>query len=208
MSVIRWPWRKRDPETRQLETLRESLGKAPPELSIDEVFPVLVPASFFSLGNWPGPFELLQIPGLGLTWAVFQPQQTMRYVDRDIQVYWESRGIKWRATAMANLRRRSDDRLWTHEFRSDGGELFAVAMMHEDGIGPSRLLLHQRLEALLPEGYVVAVPERSCALVLSARATEAEQAKIHGVAVTCYQNGTAPVLEGFHPPGGLKGLGS
>jgi hypothetical protein len=191
-----------------LETLRESLGKAPPELPIEEVFPVLVPASFFSLGDWPGPFELLQIPELGLTWAVFEREQTMRYVDRDIQSYWESRGIKWRASAMENLRRTSDDRLWTHEFRSNSGKLFAVAMMHEDGIGPSRLLLHQSLEALFTEGYVVAVPERSCGLVLSTRATEAEQAKIHGVAATCYQNGTAPLLEGFHPAAGLKRLRS
>jgi hypothetical protein len=183
--------------------LRASLDKDAAAMPLDELFPVLVPSSFFSLGNWPGPFALLALPGLAVTWAVLQAEQTMRYVDRRMEVYWDSRSIDWRARALENLRRTSVERPWTHEFRRDEGPLFAVAMMHPDGIGPARLLLHEHLEAAFPEGYLVAVPERSCGLALSLQATDAERARLQEIAAHCHRDGTAPVLDGFHPAAGL-----
>jgi len=201
--VSPWPWSKPPSDARQVEALRARLDKDAADLPLDELFPVLVPASFFSLGNWPGPFALLALPGLAITWAVFQAEQTMRYVDHRMGAYWDSQSIDWRARALENVRRTSLEHPWTHEFRRDDGRLFAVAMMHPDGIGPARLLLHGNLEAAFPEGYLVGVPERSCGLALSVRATDAEKAKLQDLAANCHRNGTAPVLDGFYPAAGL-----
>lgn len=201
---MRWPWKRWSPEERQLEALYRGVSKPHDQLPIEDLVPLLVPGSFMSSGHWPGPIETLGIPGLALTWAVLQPSQTMVYVNRDLVAHWESRGLEWRDAALANLRRLSAGRLCTHEFRDASGSLYAVACMHEDGVGPARLLLEDELDRLFPAGYLVAVPERSCGLALSARATSDEQAKLQDLAKTCYERGTAPLIEGFHPAAALK----
>jgi hypothetical protein len=191
-------------EREQLDVLRAGLAKAPAELDLADLFPVFVPMSFFAQGNWPGPYEALQLPGLGLTWAVLQGEQTMRYVDRRVEAYWVGKGIPWRERAVENVQRQSISGVWTHEFRGEGGALFAVAMMHEDGVGPSRLLLRESLERLFPEGYVVALPEMSCAMVLSAQAEEANRANILNLVTTCFKDGTRPLVPGIHEASRLE----
>jgi hypothetical protein len=180
----------------ELKALRASLNQPPAELPLESLFPIFVPASFFSLGNWPGPYEITGLPELGLTWSVLQPKQTMRYVDRDVQAYWEAQGLPWRERAVANL---AGGDSWTHEFRRDGGQLYAVAMMHPDGAGPSRLLLREQLETVFPEGYLVALPEMSCGLALSAEASSAERDKIAGIVERCF-SGARPLVRGMHEP--------
>ena len=191
-------------ERDQLEVLREGLAKAPFELDIADLLPVFVPMSFFAQRNWPGPYESLQVPGLGLTWAVLQPEQTMRYVDRRVDAHWAGQGIPWRDRAVENIRRQSNQGVWTHEFRGEDGALFAVAMMHSDGLGPSRLLLRESLERLFPEGYVVALPEMSCGVALSAQAADADRSKIVDLVTTCFRDGTRPLVPGIHEPSGLE----
>ena len=190
-------------DRKQLETLRASLEKKPSELEIADLVPVFVPSSFFELGNWPGPFDVLGVEGLGLAWAMLQPDQTMRYVDREVERQWDMHAIQWRDRALENLQRHSVRTVWTHEFRSDNGSLFAVAMMHQDGVGPSRLLLRESLERLFPEGYLVALPEMSCGIVLSAQATLAERAKIEELVNGCFTDGTRPLVAGLHVPSKL-----
>jgi hypothetical protein len=191
-------------EERELEALRESVQRAAPELPIADLIPIFVPSNFFALGNWPGPYEVLQVPGLGLTWAVLQPGQTMRYVDREVQAHWETQHIAWRDRALQNLRHRSGEQPWTHEFRQDGGALFAVGMMHPDGTGPSRLLLREALKQAFPAGYSVALPEMSCAVALSAHSSDAERAKIDAIVDQCFAGGARPLVRGMHDPALLR----
>jgi hypothetical protein len=201
---VTWWLRNKKDSDRQLEALRASLSKPPSLLPLQELFPVLLPAAIFQAGGWPGPFRSLKVEGLAQTWVVLQPEQTMRYVDHQAEAYWTEQGIDWRAVALDNLRRASRGSLWTHEFRRESSELFAVGMMHPDGIGPARLLLSKQLLAEFPAGYLVSVPERSCGLVLSRKATDAEAAQIHDVAARCYEHGTNPVLPGFYSSGDLN----
>jgi hypothetical protein len=189
-------------EQNQLEALRAGLRKAPPELEISDLFPVFVPASFFETGDWPGPYEILGIVGLGLTWAVLQPDQTMRYVDHEVQRHWEAKGVRWRDRAVENVLRQSAQQVWTHEFRREDGSLFAVAMMHSDGLGPSRLLLRKPLGRLFPDGYLVALPEMSCGLVLSTRVTPTERDKVERIVEGCFNDGTRPLVRGIHEASG------
>jgi hypothetical protein len=191
-------------EQTQLEALRAGLTQRPSELALADLIPLFVPTTFLATGVWPGPFENVGVPGLGLTWAVLQPQQTMRYVDHEAERYWDSCQIPWRTSAIENVQRRSVREVWTHEFRRENGSPFAVAMMHADGVGPSRLLLYESLESLFPEGYLVALPEMSCGLVLSAVATRKERHKIEDLVRNCFRDGTRPLVEGLHEARVLK----
>jgi hypothetical protein len=187
---------------RQLAALRNSLEAAPASLSVDALMPVLVPASFFARGNWVGPHEEVGIDGVGLTWAIEQPEQTMRYLDHGLAKYWSDQGIDWRERAFDHLGDRSQSTFATGSFpRDDGsGTPFALVFMHGDGFGPSRLLFDESISEFFPEGYRIAMPEMSCGIAVSATASEAELARIRDIVDHCYRNGTRPLVPGFHPP--------
>lgn len=135
----------------ELEALRHALDLKPDDVDVDRLRPILAPASFFE-SEWPGPLVRFGESPLALTWAVLQPDQTMLYVTSALQVYWERQGLDCRGRALDNLARDSTQ-AWTHEFRFDSGGAYAVVMMHDDGLGPSRLLLESRLSELFPDGY-------------------------------------------------------
>src|SRR5262245_22136853 len=113
----------------EIDLLRRALDLDPADLDLDDLRPILVPISFFEAGNWPGPVCRRGTSGIGLTWVVLQPSQTMLYVSNRAQSYWESRGVDWRQRALANLSRQGEP-AWTHEFRRDSGSVYAVALMH------------------------------------------------------------------------------
>lgn len=186
------------PEGRELQALRQGLSIQPAGIPLADLRPVFVPASFFETGTWPGPYLQYELPGLALTWVVLQPEQTMRYVDASMVAYWESEGIAWRERALTNLLQSASDGLFTHEFRRDDGTLYAVGLMQDDGIGPSRLLAEAELEALFPGGYLVALPEMSCALALSAAVSERERRVIEELERRCFNSGTRPLVPGIH----------
>jgi hypothetical protein len=171
--------------------LRFALARAPEDVDVDDVRPVLVPQSFLTLGNWPGPSATLRAPGLAMTWAVLTPAQTMLYVSHALASFWEQRAIDWRARAMQNLRREAP---WTHTFSGGDGRLYGVAMMHADGLGPSRLLLRDQLARAFPEGYRVAAPERSCGVAFRSMLLPEEEARMRRLVTRCFTQGTNPLL--------------
>jgi hypothetical protein len=85
------------------------------------------------------------------------------------------------------------DSVATHQFNREDGKPYGLVMMHEDGCGPSRLLLNERLAQTFPEGYRVAVPEMSVGLAFSVQLSEAEQEKMDGIVGSCFDKGTRPV---------------
>jgi len=127
----------------------------------------------------------------------------MLYVNHDTATYWEDCGIDWKARAMDNLNARSDRQFCTSVFPREDGTPFALVFMHDDGYGPSRLLLLDELRRHFPEGYEIALPEMSCGIALSLDATSRERAKIAGVVKQCFTAGTRPLIPGIHPAAGL-----
>jgi hypothetical protein len=67
--------------------------------------------------------------------------------------------------------------------------------MHEDGLGPSRLLLRDGLHQAFPEGFLFCVPERTCAIVFSKQASPAALNSVRTVVSGCFQNGREPVSD-------------
>lgn len=184
----------------QIRHVRQSLDQPPEQAQLSSLWPLFVPASFFATGLWPGPVEILTADGVGLTWALEQPGQTTRYVDYGFVTHWNAQGIDWKQEALENLWRTSKSRLWTHELRRPSGQIYAAFMMHDDGYGPSRLLLTKAWKSIFPAGYRVALPEMSCGLALSLDADEAERDRVSQIVADCFNEGTRPLAPGFFAP--------
>ena len=177
----------------------------PEEVDLSRVAPLFVPATFAAVGNWPGPIDRLKATEVALTWAVMTPNQTMEYVSREMVSYWKSRGLDWKALAMQNLRDHSED-AWTHVMARSNGEIFAVILMHPDGIGPSRLLLADLFSGLFPNGYQVGLPEMSCGVAFSTRLDDSERASVETLIQNCYADGTRPLSPTLYLPEALRPL--
>ncbi len=192
----------------QLDQIRESLGLLPEQIDTSHLLPMFVPASFFALGNWPGPYARLRTPDIALVWAVLFPNQTLRYVDDDMLQYWELCRVDWKAIAMRNLQERAQGEN-VRQFRRPNqpdGKLISLVFMSEDGLGPSRLLFRGTLNEQFPNGYRVAIPEMSCGVAFSKDAPEPELTTILTMIANCYQKGTRPLSPGVYDPDDLLPL--
>lgn len=182
------------------QSIQKGLNLHPTEMDIRNLFPMFAPASFFKTGGWPGPYLLPGADGVGITWALTLPDQGMRYLDQRMCAHWEVEGVDWKAAAFANLREATKERLYTHGIARKKGGLFAAAMMHPDGMGPSRLLLRESLQQLFPEGYRVSIPEMSCGIALSRELDAEEDAAIRDIIGKCFGDGTCPLAPGIFEP--------
>jgi hypothetical protein len=181
----------------QFRSIKKGLKLQPADMDVRKLFPMFAPARFFESGGWPGPFVLPGAKGVGVTWALDLPSAGMRYLDQSMRAHWEAVGVDWKAAALANLGDASKERLFTHGLGRKNGGVFAIAMMHADGWGPSRLLLRDALHQIFPEGYRVSVPEMSCGFAISRELEETEEATIMGVIEKCFGNGTRPLAPGI-----------
>jgi hypothetical protein len=181
----------------QLQSVRKGLNLEPSGMDIRKLFPMFAPASFFATGDWPGPFLLPGAAGVGLTWALDLPGGGMRYLDQRMRKHWDGIEVDWKAEALANLKEATKDRLFTHGIDRKKGGLFAAAMVHPDGWGPSRLLLVDALQKTFPEGYRVSIPEMSCGFAISRQLDAEEEEAIAGMIGKCFTGGTRPLAPGI-----------
>lgn len=189
-----------------LNQLRQNLDLRPDQIDISDVLPIFVPSSFFEKGNWMGPFLRLRAAEIGLTWSVLLPNQTMRYVDPDMQRFWESRQLDWKALAMSNLSARTNGHPGIRQLRKPTGELSSIAFMFEDGYGPSRLLCRGALSQQFPQGYRVAMPEMSCGFAFAKDLDGSDLATTLNVIDGCYRKGTRPLSPAVYDPDDLVAL--
>lgn len=190
----------------QLRQMRQDLETPPDQMDVTDLLPIFVPSVFFASGKWPGPYVRLRAPGIGLTWTLLRPSQTMRYVDFKMKRYWEERQLKWQDLALRNLAKRTNDCPGARELRRETGELLSIAFMFEDGLGPSRLLFREGLAQRFPAGYRVAMPEMSCGLAFAKDLHGKDLTMIDGVIDNCYRHGTRPFVPGSFDPEDLLPL--
>lgn len=161
----------------------------------DSLFPIIVPRSYFQYGNWPGPHRNLQHPELAVTWVDLGIGQTMTYVTQPRYEEVQLSGIDIHSLAMANLAKASEA-LTTHSKVEDDIVSF-YAMMHADGLGTSRLLLLPAFDQLLPQGYWLGIPERSCGILVPKDVSMEARNDAVGVIQSCYEKGASPMLVGL-----------
>ena len=187
----------------QLKAMLAALDRGPQPDDIENVVPVIVPRTFFALGNWPGPHANLRQETLGLTWAVLH-QQSMGYVNEERAALWASEGVDWRSRAVANLIERSRTNLWTHEKIDEKGHIVYVAMMQPDGLGSSRALLRRALELNLKLKYRVGLPDRSCCVVFPTTTSAVEHMTPAQMVATMYDRATTPLCRDLIEPDDLE----
>lgn len=164
---------------------------APPPLS--QLRPVLIPSSVFDGGVWVGPYNQFRDLPVSLTWAYLCPGNTMLYLSqKSLRTLTASRA-DWRKSARDALHGEFLARPWTHHFTGPSGDVEAVAMLHEDGLGPSRLMFVTELLQHFPSGFDFFVPERAAACVLSRGASEIVREKIAKVVFACHQQADVPM---------------
>jgi hypothetical protein len=188
------------------DAVRRALDAGHQPTDIERVVPLIVPRNYFELGNWPRPYAHLRSPLLGLTWTVLYPD-AMVYVNWERAKGWEREGIDWRERAMANLRALSAESLLTHARYDDDDQLLWGAMLHEDGIGSSRLLLHDDILAELGGTYRIGLPDRSCAIVIPVSAGEPNMAETAVMIRQMYEGATVDMLPDLLDPEDLEVVG-
>jgi hypothetical protein len=162
--------------------------------SIENLYPLIVPAEYIQSGSWNLPHVFLKATDLILTWVVLHEGQSMVYVTADQVQQWKRSGIDWAGIALDNMRRGTGDSPATHEKRDEKGNLQWVAMMQPDGLGSSRVLMEEELRKLFPEGYSLAIPERSVGMALSRKASPEHRNSFLDLVQNCHRDGTTPML--------------
>jgi len=161
------------------------------------LFPIIVPRSYFTHGNWPGPHRLLRHPELAVTWVELSGATSMTYLTFERCRELEAGGTPVHAQAMANLRAASEQ-LYTHS-KMAGDQLVFGVCMHDDGLGTSRLLLAPEIADEFPEGVLCGIPERSCGILAPAGISGAQRREAEDIVAECCDGGTTPMLPGLHP---------
>jgi len=92
---------------------------------------------------------------------------------------------------MTNLTNSARRHPYSGELRGDDGSLVMVVMMHDDGLGPARLLVPHLLSDVFPDGYHVAIPELTCAVAFAR--VDQEDPRVEQLISGCYSGGTRPV---------------
>jgi hypothetical protein len=177
----------------QLQQLREDLRRGAAEFPLEDLRPVLIPSPILATGRWVGPFHHFPELPVSLTWAYLRPSQTMIYLSHELVAMLDSRGIDWRSTARDALVREFGSRPWTRELRDSSGALEGIALMHEDGLGPSRLICSRRLLRQFPDGFEFFVPERSCAFLVGSSASAETRSRIEHVVRQCFEHAEVPM---------------
>lgn len=165
-------------------------------MSPANIFPIIVPRSYFASGKFPANSLDLKHPQLSVTWVDLSGPGSMTYIDPETQ-----RGIglsthELHRTAMQNLSKAGS--LFTHEKVANGTCLWK-AMNHEDGLGSSRLLLLDEIATFFPQGFHLAIPERSCGLVLSKGLPPLQEEECSELVHACFTDGTVQMLDGAFP---------
>jgi hypothetical protein len=158
--------------------------------------PLIVPSEYFDL-DFPAPHVPLVAPDLALTWVELEDGQTMTYVTKSRAAAWDQAGQDWRTSALRALREADAGQLWTYEKRNEDGSLQWVGMMHADGLGSSRLLLSEELHEAFPEGYWVAIPDRSCGIAASKALSGGELEQVRALVESCFAKAAIPMCRGL-----------
>ena len=183
-------WREKWDAESRLELLRARLDEPVEARNTAALLPAVVPANFEA--DWLGPVEPIGNLPFVTIWGVVGESNTIVYVSHEQAAYWEGRGLDWRALAMHNLRNASIPGA-NGEKLDDEGRPFVKVMLQPDALGPSRLLLPQLFEDELGPDYLVAIPERTCAIAFRRKFTPVQQSDIDHMIDGCFRHGTEPV---------------
>jgi hypothetical protein len=174
--------------------------------AIDRLMPLIIHSTCLHSNLWDAPYQLLPLRDYSLSWAIVDRNERGRVSYQDVTSamveVWEDEGIDWQQRAAINLKVASQE-LWTHQkLRQDGSVVWAIAM-HNDGFGSSRVLLSPYLDKYFPDGYYVAIPDRSIGIIIPNNLSVSEMQETQDLLESWYDSASAPMSPHLFAPDDL-----
>jgi hypothetical protein len=157
--------------------------------------PMIVPADYVQLNNWDLPHFPLPNPAFLLTWVEFE--EGLTYLTRDEYSELELTSLQWQQQTVDNVRQTQ----WFHQQskKSESGELEWIAFVNdEDTISSSKVLLQEELKRIFPQGYLIGIPDRACALVVSTQCTGDALTQVQELIAGMHDSATTPMSPLLH----------
>jgi len=186
-----WISRRAKPRT-PLEVLEAGRSVEPADRDLTRLVPIILPLELLNAA-WPGPIVRIGELPFCAAWATCGEMNSFFYVTEREARFWEDEGVDWRAIALENLSKLTENRPASGEKLDDNGLPFVKVMLHEDAFGPSRLLLPHLFDDVLGADYEVAIPEQTCAVAYRKALSPSEAADVNGMISGCYEHGTEPM---------------
>ena len=164
------------------------------------LLPLIVPVEYAESGVWKLPHSELNARDLILTWVILSEGQTMVYVTAEQVNDWKRREMDWEAIAFENMRQATGEHPATQERRDASSKLQWIAMMQADGLGSSSVLMARELSKLFPQGYLLAIPERSVGMAISTDAVPFQRESFMEVVRKCQSAGITKMLDRLLEP--------
>jgi hypothetical protein len=192
---------KESSTTSQSCTMSETIIDA-----IDRLMPLIIHSTCLHSNLWDAPHQQLPLRDYSLSWAIVDRDRRGRVSYQDVTSemveVWEDEGIDWQQRAAINLKVASQE-LWTHQkLRKDGSVVWAI-MMHNDGFGSSRVLLSPYLDKYFPDGYYVAIPDRSIGIIIPNNLSVSEMQETQDLLESWYDSAAAPMSPHLFAPDDL-----
>lgn len=168
-----------------------AMARQPHEHDISSIVPIIRPYDWLD-GSYMRPIVPLADLPFSLAWAVWSAPHILIYVSYEMAQYWEDTGVDWPEKAMENLQRMAQSKRMSGARKDERGKTTIVAMLTDDAIGPSRLLIPDLFVDIFGEDYMVAIPEQTCAIAYANDLPESEMAAADGLIEGCYRSGTTP----------------
>lgn len=167
----------------------------------DNLFPIIVPSNYYVRGTWDLPHYKLPNQSFILTWVNFGSAATMNYLTQEQYQELTRSNDGWHQRAFNNLRRSigENENFFTHyKMSASGQQLLWLCFMNSDGIGSSRLLLADELAKGFPNGYYLAIPDRSCGMVIAKDISVRELKEIEHLVKGMYKGATTAMSGQLH----------
>jgi hypothetical protein len=154
------------------------------------VRPVVLP---FKLGD-NIPSYKLPCGDLYVLWVESGPSSEEGFVDevyvtREREKQLNNLGYSVPELAFKNVVDLSQGVLSTHADYDEFGNLAVLGLLQEDGYNPARALMSPALSDLMASGYLVGIPDRRSAMILSNSAADNKKQKVRQAIESGFENG-------------------
>jgi len=170
-------------------------------MNLDNIFPLLVPASYYLENTKKMCGHKLPNEDFILTWVVLEEGEPMEYVTPYLFKTLNSRFEGWQTETFENLRlsiNENEISFTQHKMSSDGKRVIFIVFLNADGIGSSRVLLSYELNIAFPKGYYIAFPDKTCGLIIAKDITKKELAETTNMVLHAHQNATTALSGSLH----------
>ncbi len=176
-------------------------------MSLDNIYPLIVPANYYVKGTRELPHYALPNQSFILTWVTFGSAATMNYLTQEQFQELNNKHDGWQQKSFENLRLSIADNenfFSKYKIGASGRQLLWICFMNGDGIGSSRILLSNELTKAFPNGYYLAFPDRSCGLVIAKDISDKELNEIKDMIKGMHKGATASMSGQLHSGGDFE----